>query len=181
VRVPTPVTLIALTLLAAATWWLARPEESNPSAPAAITQPGYYMNGAELEQTDKSGRLTLRARAATANQTEREGPVLLSQLQVDYLPSPGRDWRMSSTGGQLLPDGRTVLLEGDVELRAPFEGAAVVRAEHMRLNLDQETATTDDPVRIEMPPHSIDARGMVADLKRETLKLESSVDGTFTH
>jgi LPS export ABC transporter protein LptC len=180
VRVPTSVTLIGLTLAAAATWWIGRPEDSGPAAPAAVTQPGYYMNGAELEQTDESGRLTLKVRAATAHQAERAGPVLLDQLQVDYLPSPARDWRMTSAGGSLMPNGRSVLLAGDVRLTAPFEGAAVVRTQHLRLDLDQEIATTDDPVRIEMPPHSVDARGMTADLKHETLRLESAVDGTFT-
>jgi LPS export ABC transporter protein LptC len=180
VRVPTPVTLVGLTLAAALTWWIGRPEDTGPAAPAAVTQPGYYMNGAELEQTDQSGRLTLKVRAATAHQSEREGIVLLDQLQVDYLPSAGRDWRMTSVGGSLLPNGRSVLLAGDVRLRAPYEGAAVVRTEHLRLELDSELATTADPVRIEMPPHVVDARGMSADLKRETLRLESAVDGTFT-
>ncbi len=179
-RIPQPVTLIALTLLAAATWWISRPDDAGPEAPAAVTQPGYYMNGAELEQSDQSGRLTLRARAAAAHQVERGGPVLLDEVQVDYLPSLGRDWRMTSVGGTLMPDGRSVLLVGDVQLRAPFEGAAVAHTEHLRLDLDEQTATTGDPVRIDLPPHSVAARGMVADLKRETLRLESSVDGTFT-
>jgi len=179
-RLPTSVTLALLTLAAALSWWLGRPEDSGPATPAAVTQPGYYMNGAELEQTDQSGRLTLKVRAATARQTEQQGVVRLDQIQVDYLPSVGRDWRMSALGGTLLPGGRSVLLAGDVRLTAPFEGAAVARTEHLRLDLDEQLATTTDPVRIEMPPHAVDARGIRADLKRETLRLESAVDGTFT-
>jgi lipopolysaccharide export system protein LptC len=179
-RIPTPVALLLLTLGAAASWWISQPETEGPAAPAQFTQPGYYLNDAFLEETDNSGRLTLKVHAATARQLEQRGPVLLNQLKVDYLPSPDRDWRMTSVGGTLLPDGRQVLLAGDVRLAAPSEGAAVVRTEHLRLDVDKEVATTDDPVRIEMPLHSVDARGLRADLKRETLRLESSVDGTFT-
>ena len=179
-RVPTPVVLVLLTLGAAASWWISQPEVEGPSAPTAITQPGYYLDDAYLEQTDNSGRLTLKVHAATARQVEQRGPVQLNQLKVDYLPSPDRDWRMTSVGGTLLPDGRQVLLAGDVRLAAPFEGAAVVHTEHLRLDVDQELATTQDPVRIDLPPHSVDARGLKADLKRETLRLESSVNGSFT-
>lgn len=179
-RVPRPVLLALLMLAAAASWWLSRPDVEGPATPTPFRQPGYYLNDAYLEQTDDSGRLTLKVRAATARQTEQHGPVQLNQLQVDYLPSPDRDWRMTSVGGTLLPGGRQVLLAGDVRLTAPFEGAAVVHTEHLRLDIDQQLATTADPVRIEMPPHSVAARGLRADLKRDTLRLESSVDGTFT-
>jgi len=174
VRVPTPVTLGLLVLAAAASWWLAR-----PGTDATVTQPGYYLINAELEQTDQTGRLTLKVHAAEARQLEQHGDVNLEQLRVDYLPEPGRDWRMTSTGGTLLPSGRTVLLVGDVKLSAPDEGAAVVRTEHMRLDIDQQLATTSDPVRMELPPHELTARGMRADLKRETLHLAAAVSGTF--
>jgi lipopolysaccharide export system protein LptC len=166
-------------LLAAASWWLARPATDAPLATAAVAQPGYYLTNAELEQTDTTGRLTLKVHAAEARQLEQHGDVNLEHLRVDYLPEPGRDWRMTSTGGTLLPNGRTVLLAGDVRLSAPDEGAAVVRTEHMRLDVDQQLATTDDPVRMELPPHALTARGMRADLKRETLHLAASVSGTF--
>jgi LPS export ABC transporter protein LptC len=178
-RVPTPVTLACLTVLAAASWWLARRDGAGPAAPAAVTQPGYYLKNAELEQTDATGRLNLKVHAAAATQVEQHGAVQLTELRVDYLPEPGRDWRMTAARGMLPPTGRRVLLEGDVRLSAPAEGGALVRTEHLNLNLDQELATTSDPVRVELAPHAITARGLRADLKRETLRLESAVNGTF--
>lgn len=179
-RVPTPVTLGLLTLLAAGSWWLQRPDTASPTAPAPVIQPGYYLVNADLEQTDATGRLTLKVHAAQAHQLEQHGDVELKTLKVDYVPEPGRDWRMTSVGGTLLPSGRIVLLAGNVLLSAPDEHGALVRTEHMRLDVDQQLASTEDPVRIELPPNFVTARGMQADLQHETMKLESAVNGTFT-
>lgn len=169
-----------LTVAAAAAWWLALPDSGEAPAPTAIVQPGYYMTGAELDQTDATGRLTLKVHAASARQLEVHGDVILEALRVDYLPEPGRDWRMTSNGGTLLPNGKTVLLAGDVRVSLPEDGAPVLRTEHMRLEVDQQQASTGDPVRMEMKANHVDARGMQADLKRETVRLESAVNGTFT-
>ena len=179
-RIPAPVALGLLTLLAAAAWWLARPDSDGPAALGAVVQPGYYLTGAELEQTDATGRLTLKVHAATARQVEQHGDVSLGQLKVDYLPEPGRDWVMTSVGGTLLPSGKTVLLEGDVRVSFPDKNAAVLRTEHLRLDVDQQRASTDDVVHMQMATNQLSARGMQADLKRENVRLESAVNGTFT-
>ena len=179
-RIPAPLGLGLLTLLAAAAWWLARSDSDGPAAPAAIVQPGYYLTGARLEQTDATGRLTLKVHAATARQVEQHGDVSLEQLRVDYLPEPGRDWVMTSVGGTLLPGGRTVLLAGDVRVSFPDERAAMLRTEHLRLDVDQQRATTGDVVHMQMASNQLSALGMQADLKRETVRLESAVNGTFT-
>jgi LPS export ABC transporter protein LptC len=179
-RVPAPVAFACLAMLAGASWWLAQRDAATPPAPATVTQPGYYLKTAELEQTDASGRLTLRVHAAEAVQAEQHGDVQLTEVRVDYLPEAGRDWQMTAATGTIPPAGRSVLLEGDVRLTAPAEGGALVRTEHLNLDVDQQLATTADPVRIEFAPHVLNARGLRADLKRETLRLESSVNGTFT-
>jgi LPS export ABC transporter protein LptC len=169
-----------LILLAAGSWWLARPDQAPAPQSAAVAQPGYYLHAAELDQTDPAGRINLRVHASDAQQTTLGGDIALTGLDVEYLPEPGRRWLMTAAGGTLPPAGRTLLLAGNVRLSAPEEGAALVRTEHLHLDLDTELATTADAVRIEMPPHAVTARGLRADLKRDTLQLESSVDGTFT-
>ncbi|HXQ31695.1 MAG TPA: LPS export ABC transporter periplasmic protein LptC [Steroidobacteraceae bacterium] len=179
-RIPSPVAFACLTALAAVSWWLAQRDAESPQAPAVVTQPGYYLKNAALEQTDASGRLTLRVHAAAATEVEQHGDVQLRLVSIDYLPEPGRDWRITAATGTLPPAGRSVQLEGDVRLTSPTEGGALLRTEHLYLDVDQQLATTADPVRIEFPPHVLNARGLRADLKRETLRLESSVNGTFT-
>ena len=179
-RLPAPVGLALLTLVAVGSWWLAQPDDATVAAPAAVPQPGYYVHDADLEQTDSSGRITLRVPANDALQLAVGGDVALTELRVDYLVAPGRDWVMTANDGTLPPNGRTVLLAGDVRLSAPDEGAALVRTEHLQLDVDTELATSADPVRLEMPPNSINAVGLRADLKQDTLQLLALVNGTFT-
>lgn len=183
-KLPGPTALVFLIGLAAGSWWLAQRDrgEPGPEAPPA-PQPGYYLSDATLEQTDATGRLTLRVHSARAAQDGLQGPVHMQQLEVHYFPEPGQDWLMTSAAGTLPPAGRVVEFEGDVRLRAAAAAAAtgaVVRTEHLALDVDSTLATTADPVRIEFGPHAVIARGMRADLKHETLRLESAVNGTFT-
>ena len=59
---------------------------------------------------------------------------------------------MTSTGGLLPPAQRIVEFDGDVRLRAAAAAAAtgaVVRTEHLSLDLDSNLATTTDPVHID--------------------------------
>jgi LPS export ABC transporter protein LptC len=185
VRLSGPVALLFLIGLAAGSWWLARRGAGDvPGATAPLAaQPGYYLSDATLDQTDATGRLTLRVHAAHAAQDGDQGAVRLEQLQAHYFPEPGHDWLMTSAGGLLPPARRVVEFAGDVRLRAAAAAAAtgaVVRTEHLSLDLDSNLATTTDPVQIDFGSHEVHARGLRADLKQETLRLESAVNGTFT-
>ena len=183
-RLQGPLALVLLTGLAAGSWWLAqRDDEHQPNPAAPRAQPGYYLTDATLDETDAAGRLTLRVHAVRAAQDGEQGPVRLDQLEAHYFPEPGQDWLMTSSAGALPAGGRVVELEGDVRLRAAAAATAtgaIVRTEHLSLDVDSNLATTSDPVRIEFGPHAVVARGLRADLKRETLRLESAVNGTFT-
>lgn len=180
-----PVVLVFLVGLAAGSWWLAnRGADGNaPASTARTTQPGYYLKGATLEQTDATGRVEMRVHAAEAVQDPASRNVQASTLRVDYLLDAPRTWVMTARSGTLPPDGQHVLLQGDVTLtgrtgtNAP---PAIVHTEHLRLDVDASVATTNDPVRIEMGPQSVRARGLRADLKADRLRLESSVNGRYT-
>ncbi|MBS0396797.1 MAG: hypothetical protein JSR54_19405, partial [Proteobacteria bacterium] len=69
-RLSGPLSLLFLVGLAAGSWWLAqRGRETRPQGAAPVAaQPGYYLTDALLEQTDETGRTTLRAHAARAAQ-----------------------------------------------------------------------------------------------------------------
>jgi LPS export ABC transporter protein LptC len=172
---------VLLLALAAGSWWLAGSHGGAPPADGAAApgSPGYYLNDATLEQTDESGRTTLVAHASRALQQDAGSSVALEAPTVRYRADSGREWLMTSATG-LLPSGRSVVvLDGDVALRSQGSGGAVVRTEHLELDVTAQVATTAEPVRIEMPPHVLLAHGLHADLTQETLRLEADVHGTF--
>jgi LPS export ABC transporter protein LptC len=183
-RLSGPVALVFLVGLAAGSWWLANrgrePEE--PAAAARGGQPGYYLKGATLQQTDETGRVEMRVTAATAVQDPATRVVRGETLRVDYFVDEPRTWVMTAATGKLPADGRTVELEGDVRLTGLDAGSepAVIRTERMTLDVDASVATTAEPVRIEMGKNAITARGLRADLKTDRLQLEADVHGRYT-
>jgi lipopolysaccharide export system protein LptC len=180
-----PVVLVFLVGLAVGSWWLANRgrDADAPTSTSRVGQPGYYLKDATLEQTDETGRIELRVHAADAVQDPVTRNVQADTLRVDYLLDAPRTWVMTARSGTLPPDGRKVFLAGDVILTGRTGTAtppAVVHTEHMQLDVDASIATTKDPVRIEMGPQSIRARGLRADLKADRLRLESNVNGRYT-
>lgn len=180
-----PIVLVFLAGLAIGSWWLANRGAEEDAVPGAARprQPGYYLRDATLEQTDETGRIELRVTTATAEQDFVSRNVQLRQLRVDYFPDEQRTWVATANEGSLPPDGQTLFLEGDVRLTGKSGAGttpAVITTEQLKLDVDRSLATTSAPVRIELAPHAVTARGLRADLKRDRLQLESSVNGRFT-
>ena len=186
-RIPAPLPLVSLLGLAAISWWLAERDRDGGSGaqPAAgAGQPGYYLRQALLEQTDDTGRIALRVAAEKATQDPVRAEVALERLRIDYAPQPERSWRATAASGSLADQGRRVRLEGDVRLEGSTtvgaaEQPAVIYTEHLLLDTVEQRASTADPVRIELAPHAVTARGLRADLKHGTLRLEAAVNGSF--
>jgi lipopolysaccharide export system protein LptC len=55
----------------------------------------------------------------------------------------------------------------------------MLRSPSLSLDTAAEVATTRDEVELDFGRHVLRARGLRADLKGETLRLESSVNGRF--
>lgn len=180
-----PLALVFLVGLAVGSWWLANrgTETGTTTTAAARRQPGYYLRDATLEQTDATGRLELRVNTRSAEQDPATRDVRLRELRVDYYPDAERTWVATAEQGTLPPDGQTVFLEGDVRLTGRTGAGtkpAVITTEQLKLDVERSLATTSAPVRIELAPHAVTARGLRADLKRDRVQLESSVNGRFT-
>ena len=187
-KLPAPVSMLLLLGLAAISWWLAERDRDGSDAQHALDtgQPGYYLRGAVLEQSDESGRIALRVTADTATQDPARNDVELERLRIEYAPQADRTWRATAVHGTLDERGQQVRLEGDVRLEGATtagsnEAPPVIYTEHLLLDTLAERASTSDPVRIELAPHAMTARGMRADLKRETLRLEAAVNGRYAN
>jgi LPS export ABC transporter protein LptC len=92
-------------------------------------------------------------------------------------------WHLKSDHGQVRSNGDDVQLSGNVVVtgQAPGSGAPLtLTTSTMRINTPTEFIETDAPVTVRWSGHQLEARGMQADLKAGTLRLESDVHGEFS-
>jgi LPS export ABC transporter protein LptC len=79
-------------------------------------------------------------------------------------------------GGQVIDVTGNVRLQGEATGR---EGAAVIHTDALSYDVPGAVASTKSDVRIDFAQHTLTARGLIANLKERTLRLESKVNGRF--
>jgi LPS export ABC transporter protein LptC len=80
------------------------------------------------------------------------------------------------------PGGKVVDVSGNVRLQgesADHSPAAVVHTDALTYDVTASIASTKSDVRIDFGEHSLTGRGLIANLKERTLRLESKVHGRF--
>ncbi len=168
------------------------------SSAALPPDPGYAARDAEVIETGYDGRERYRLNARVIRQQTDGGVIDLEQLEMDYHPGaqpavPGERppsgpaatevWHLKSDRGQVRANGDDVQLNGNVGVTGPAPGTGVpltLSTETMRINTPTEFIETDAPVRLLWSGHELTSRGMQADLKAGTLRLESDVHGEFS-
>ena len=149
---------------------------------ASTVQTGYYLRDATLTEFDDSGKVRLEVSARLAIENPALKTVELEMVTVNYRPQAGQRWRVTSDRGHLTPERDQVDLSGNVVMTGEREGLAdpaVVRSDELTLEVEDQVARTDGPVTLSLGRHGISATGLVANLKAETLRLESGVNGRF--
>lgn len=160
--------------------------------------PGYAARDAEVIETGYDGRERYRLNARVVRQQSDGGVIDLEQLEMNYHPGaqaevPGdrpaassaaaETWHLTSDRGQVRANGDDVQLNGNVVVTGPGPGTGApltLTTEAMRINTPTEFIETDSPVRLRWSGHELLSRGMKADLKAGTLRLESDVHGEFS-
>ena len=179
----------ALLLVAACAWLLTQlaPTLSvqsvlKPTTPAPA-QPAFYLREVSVDEFGEDGKLKLRLEAAEASEMPGSGSIEARDVKLDYLALPGQAWHLEAASGTVQQDRKQVQLAGAVTMAGHREGQpgrAIVRTERMTLDVETHRARTESPVTVSFGRHELNARGMLADLKAETLQLGSSVNGQFT-
>ena len=144
--------------------------------------PGYSARDAEIIETGDNGRPRYWLRAELIEQAPNDATITLTHPALRYLGEGGSTWRASALTGTVPPARDLIMLDGDVRLDGtlPDGGApAQVTTSHLAFDTVNEVASTQARVTIDWSGHRLSARGMRADLKGETLRLESKVNGRF--
>jgi LPS export ABC transporter protein LptC len=177
-------TILAVAALVVITWNLSNPGHT-PSAPIEAERahtPGYFLNNAILSDYDEQGDPSIRLTAARIDQIDHGTEVALNDVRVDYQSPNGQAWVAFGDQAHVQPGGKVVDMSGDVRLKGLEdgpEGPAVIRADTMSYDVPAGVATTSSDVQITLGKHSLNSRGMVANLKDRSVRLEQRVNGHF--
>jgi LPS export ABC transporter protein LptC len=103
-------------------------------------------------------------------------------VQVNYQTPGGQAWVMVGDTAHVEPGGKIIDVSGNVRLQgesSASDSPAIVRTDTLRYDVPNSVATTKSDVRIEFGGHTLTARGLTANLKERTMRLESKVNGRF--
>lgn len=196
-----PLGYVAAILLVGGAYFLGfagRDDNGADSGALLAPDPGYAARDAEVIETGYDGRERYRLNARVVRQQSDGGVIDLEQLEMNYHPgaqtevpgerptapsAAGETWHLTSDRGQVRANGDDVQLSGNVVVTGPAPGTGAplkLTTEAMRINTPTEFIETDAPVRVSWSGHELLSRGMKADLKAGTLRLESEVHGEFS-
>jgi LPS export ABC transporter protein LptC len=145
-------------------------------------QTGYYLRDATVTEYGLDGKVRLQVAVRSATQDPARKIVDLEAVAVDYVPAADQRWHLTANRGQMDEGSEIVELEGDVTMtgtRSSLPEPAIVRTQRLTLDTSAQLARTAEPVTLGFGPYAIAATGLRADLKAETLQLESEVNGRF--
>lgn len=175
--------LLALALLAAATFWLEHITRSDePRADARLRHdPDFIIDNFSIRRYDIHGQLqhTLSARQMRHfpddDSSEVDQPSIIYQARTPTLELTARQALISA-------DGEEVHLKQEVLLvrEASFQRPALhAMTEELRVYPESETAHTDLPVTIINGDNTLYGKGMDADNKQQTYRLNGPAHATL--
>ena len=136
-----------------------------------------------LTDYDSTGRRSMRIQAERIDQIDHGTEVALSNVRVDYQSPSGQSWVLfgdtAHVEARRQDRRRQPAMCGSKEQSNEHAGAAVIHTDTLSYDVPNSIATTKSDVRIDFGAHTLTARGLVANLKERTMRLESKVNGRF--
>ncbi len=141
---------------------------------------GYYLTDAVLREMGPDGKPRVVVRAPAAEQLLSDQSVLMHDPTIDYKGAKTGDWVVTARQGKLAPDQTTLLLSGDVRVTGDTShGSPVITGDLISYDTRTGKVNSSEPVHVVFGRHVLNGRGLQADLKSGTMRLESDVNGRF--
>jgi lipopolysaccharide export system protein LptC len=177
-------TVLAVAALIIITWILTSPAHRlvTQRGGQAADLPGYYLKNAILTDYDAAGDPSIRIEAERIDQIDHGNEVALYNVRVNYDAPNGQTWVLFGDTAHVQPGGKVIDVAGNVRLQGESPGtagAAVIHTDTLSYNVPESIASTKSDVRIDYGHHILTGRGLTANLKERTMRLESKVNGRF--
>ncbi len=175
----------AVIALLAIAWLALNGETSGPAAPALPTvsaqSPGYSARDAVLIETGADGLPMYTLRAAAIHEQPAQ-VALLDRVEMQFRDLSGQFWQVRANQARVIDQAVQVDLSGDVAVSGLLPGSdESVRISTDRLKIDThaQIVTTRDEVTIDWGGQQLRARGLVARLREQHIRLDSQVHGRY--
>lgn len=177
---------LALTALAALSWWLARDVERAQrlsSGPRDSRQIDYYLRELDFATYSELGSLARTLQAPELRHYSDDDSTELDQPRLTIFKDGAPPWKVHSATGWVSPDGERVQLRGDVLIER--DAGTDVRpmrivTRDVRVEPERDYAETDEPVTVTSFGDRIDSVGMQAWLREPgRIKFLSQVRGHY--
>jgi len=158
-------------------------EPAVPKPREKVAVPGYSARHAEIVETGKDGRPMYIVRAETVRQDPNAQSVMLETVRMEMRDETGQRWTARSDYGQIFQTSEDIQLTGDVLVSGTFKGSkdpAEISTERLSFDTQGEIVRTQSPVTLNWAGRRMQSNGLVANLKDQSLRLESRVHGLFT-
>jgi len=176
---------LLLAVAAAVTWFLlARHDDSQKETTPSIESAdlGYYLTDARLVGLDTDGQTLYTVHAQRIEQPPNDDSVSLQQMTVDYATGSDTPWSATADTGRIPASGDVIELEGNVHLArtGPADAEPIeIDTTQLELVVRDRIARTSAPISLKQGSDTVNATGMQADLRTETLHLRSQVRARF--
>lgn len=158
--------LIAMGLLASASWWLVR---SAPVLPLLATDkpvrqdPDYRLSDFSVKSFDATGRMTREVSGDHAQHYPATQTLNISHIRIQAQSETGATMNVQALQGIASDDGSRVTLIGDVyAIRHPHGTSAQIelRGQRMQALPDEDQLVSTDPVQITRDRDEFTAQSM---------------------
>ena len=175
--------IIVLVLLTAVSFWISRKQGTEPQQPldGLDTKLNYVLRDFELQFFNENGQPTINMQAPVL----RNNPKLqLGTIEhpVIILNQADATWNLTSDSATITADKEHVQLSGQVHVKMhePASGSWLeLKTREVRLEVTQQTASTDQPVSIFDGKNYVEAIGLELDMKTNILKLKQQVKAIY--
>jgi LPS export ABC transporter protein LptC len=180
-------TILAVAVLGISTWFLTSPSRAiKPSAAESSTDlPGYYLKNAVLTDFDPEGEPGLRIEAERIDQVAHSDDVAMYNVKLNYQPPEGQGWELIGDTAHVKPGSKVIKVDGNVKLQGDAVAVGrtlespIIRTDTLTYDLPAGIVTSAADVRVQFGQHTLLAHGLSANLKEQSLRLESKVNGHF--
>jgi LPS export ABC transporter protein LptC len=136
-----------------------------------------------VRQTGDDGKLQYRLEAERVEQRPEDNQVSVANLTAHYEAPDASPWKLTADHATLPEDGKLLQLRGTVRVtgQPPAASAPVTMATNS-LDYDTQTQeiTSQEIVDMQMGEQRLQGRGLQANIRLGTLRLETQVHGDIT-